>query len=30
VFERAVINVFKGLSWDYKSNSPCKFGKKSS
>jgi hypothetical protein len=20
--------VFKGLSWDYKSNSPCKFGKK--
>jgi hypothetical protein len=28
VFERAVINVFKGLSWDYKSNSPCKFGKK--
>ncbi|UCQ27257.1 DUF4942 domain-containing protein [Edwardsiella tarda] len=29
VFERGVINVFKGLSWDYKSNSPCKFGKKS-
>ncbi|GAB7454630.1 TPA: DUF4942 domain-containing protein [Enterobacter asburiae] len=28
VFERGVINVFKGLSWDYKSNSPCKFGKK--
>lgn len=26
VFERGVINVFKGLSWDYKSNSPCKFG----
>ncbi|EJM5006903.1 DUF4942 domain-containing protein [Salmonella enterica] len=28
VFERGVINVFKGLSWDYKSNSPCKFGPK--
>ncbi len=28
VFERGVINVFKGLSWDFKSNSPCKFGKK--
>ncbi|EKF5153947.1 DUF4942 domain-containing protein [Salmonella enterica] len=28
VFERGVINVFKGLSWDYKSNSPCKFGRK--
>ncbi|WP_431223381.1 DUF4942 domain-containing protein [Serratia sp. L9] len=28
VFERGVINVFKGLSWDYKSNLPCKFGKK--
>lgn len=28
VFERGVINVFKGLSWDYKSNSPCSFGKK--
>jgi hypothetical protein len=28
VFERGVINVFKRLSWDYKSNSPCKFGKK--
>ena len=28
VFERGIINVFKGLSWDYKSNSPCKFGKK--
>lgn len=23
-----MINVFKGLSWDYKTNSPCKFGKK--
>lgn len=23
-----MINVFKGLSWNYKSNSPCKFGKK--
>ncbi|MGK3213511.1 DUF4942 domain-containing protein [Enterobacter kobei] len=28
VFERGIINVFKGLSWDYKSNSPCKFGRK--
>ena len=28
VFERGMINVFKGLSWDFKSNSPCKFGKK--
>lgn len=28
VFERGIINVFKGLSWDYKSNSPCSFGKK--
>ena len=28
LFERGVINVFKSLSWNYKSNSPCKFGKK--
>ncbi len=28
VFERGIINVFKGLSWNYKSNSPCKFGEK--
>ncbi|HCM2865159.1 TPA: DUF4942 domain-containing protein [Salmonella enterica subsp. enterica serovar Stanley] len=28
VFEHGVINVFKSLSWDFKSNSPCKFGKK--
>lgn len=28
VFERGVINVFKSLSWDYKSNNPCTFGKK--
>lgn len=28
VFERGVINLFKGLSWDYKSNSPYRFGKK--
>lgn len=28
MFERGVINVFKGLSWDYKTNSPCSFGKK--
>lgn len=25
VFERGVINVFRGLSWDFKTNSPCKF-----
>lgn len=28
VFERGVINVFKGLSWDYKTNHPCYFGRK--
>lgn len=28
VFERGVINVLKGLSWNYKTNSPCKFGPK--
>ena len=28
VFERGVINVFKGLSRNYKTNSPCKFGTK--
>ncbi|CEE93598.1 conserved hypothetical protein [Xenorhabdus nematophila str. Anatoliense] len=28
VFKRGIINVFKGLSWDYKTNSPCSFGKK--
>ncbi|CND33023.1 z1226 protein [Yersinia frederiksenii] len=28
VFERGVINVFRGLSWEYKTNSPCMFGKK--
>lgn len=28
VFERGIINVFKGLSWDYKTNSPCSFRKK--
>ena len=28
VFERGVINVFKSLSWDFKTNSPCKFGNK--
>lgn len=28
VFERGVINMFKGLSWDYRTNSPCKFGRK--
>jgi len=28
VFERGIINVFKGLSWDYKTSNPCGFGKK--
>ncbi|WP_250150896.1 DUF4942 domain-containing protein [Photorhabdus akhurstii] len=28
VFERGIINVFRGLSWDYKTNSPCFLGKK--
>ena len=28
VFERGIINVFKGLSWDYKTNNPRCFGKK--
>lgn len=28
VFERGVIDVFKSISWDFKTNSPCKFGKK--
>ncbi|HGW6104728.1 TPA: DUF4942 domain-containing protein [Citrobacter werkmanii] len=28
VFERGVINIFKGLSWDYKTNNPCYFGKR--
>lgn len=28
VFERGVINVFKSLSWDFKTNNPCKFGAK--
>ncbi|EMQ2082892.1 DUF4942 domain-containing protein [Yersinia enterocolitica] len=28
VFERGVINVFKSLSWDFKTNSPCMFGRK--
>ncbi|WP_154918220.1 DUF4942 domain-containing protein [Klebsiella michiganensis] len=28
VFERGIINVFKGLSWDYKTNNPYYFGKK--
>ncbi|HFF8440734.1 TPA: DUF4942 domain-containing protein [Serratia marcescens] len=28
VFERGVINVFKSLSWNYKNNSPCMFGKR--
>ncbi|ECB1915963.1 DUF4942 domain-containing protein, partial [Salmonella enterica subsp. enterica serovar Newport] len=28
VFERGVINVFKSLSRDFKTNNPCKFGSK--
>ncbi|EHG7582728.1 DUF4942 domain-containing protein [Citrobacter sedlakii] len=28
VFERGIINVFKGLSWDYKTNNPRYFGKR--
>ncbi|WP_439412098.1 DUF4942 domain-containing protein, partial [Enterobacter ludwigii] len=28
VFERGVINVFRSLSWDFKTNSPSKFGTK--
>lgn len=28
MFERGVIKSFQDLSWDYKTNSPCKFGKK--
>lgn len=28
VFERGIINVFKGLSWDYRTNHPCYFGKR--
>ncbi|EPA9502819.1 DUF4942 domain-containing protein, partial [Escherichia coli] len=28
VFERGVINVFRGLSWNYKTNCPCKFSSK--
>lgn len=28
IFERGVVNVFRGLSWDFKTNSPVKFGKR--
>lgn len=28
IFERGVLNVFKGLSWDYKTNRPFAFGKR--
>jgi hypothetical protein len=28
VFERGVINLFKSLSWNYKTNSPVKFSRK--
>ena len=28
VFARGVINVFRGLNWNYKTNCPCKFGRK--
>lgn len=27
-FEQGVIDVFRSLSWDYKTNSPCRLGKK--
>ncbi|MFO6300453.1 DUF4942 domain-containing protein [Rahnella selenatireducens] len=27
-FEQGVIDLFKSLSWDYKTNNPCRFGKK--
>lgn len=27
-FEMGVIDVFRALSWDYKTNNPCKFGKR--
>lgn len=27
-FEQGVIDVFRSLSWDYKTNCPCRFGKK--
>jgi hypothetical protein len=28
MFERGVIDCFRALSWDYKTNSPCLFGKR--
>ena len=28
LFERGIVNVFRSLSWNYKSNLPVKFGKK--
>lgn len=28
MFERGVLEVFRRLSWSYKTNSPCKFGKR--
>lgn len=27
-FEQGIIDVFRALSWDYKTNNPCKIGKK--
>ncbi len=27
-FEKGIIDVFRALSWDYKTNNPCKIGKK--
>ena len=27
-FEQGVVDVFRALSWDYKTNNPCKLGKK--
>ena len=28
MFDRGVVTCFRKLSWDYKTNEPCKFGKK--
>ena len=28
MFERGILNIFKALTWDYKTNEPSKFGKK--
>lgn len=28
MFERGVVECFRGLSWNYKTNTPCRFGKR--